>query len=68
MLASLEWVNVARVAVTVTHFPEERTLAGNEEEQEESLSRSRPEAAGYDPALLLPFCVQANPPQIPPET
>lgn len=56
-----------RIALTVVHFPDRRTLQGaaNEEEPEQA---AEPEqalgcAAGYDPAFLLPFCVQVRSPR-----
>jgi len=58
----LEWVDLRLVGVTVSHFPQSRTLAADEGDEDPTPS-SRGigcSSAGYDPAYLLPFCCQVH--------
>ena len=56
--AQLQKVDLALVALTVTHFPGSRTLEADEEEETEADSQDLDIAStiGYDPAFLLRFC------------
>ena len=63
-MEGLDCIDARRIAVTVTHFPESRTLAADEADEESVHScgplppTDRTGALGYDPAFLLPFCVK----------
>ena len=62
-MGGLDCIDARRIAVTVTHFPESRTLAADEADEESYHScgplppTDRTGTLGYDPAFLLPFCV-----------
>jgi hypothetical protein len=59
----LEWLDTRLVAITVTHFPDSRTLAADEADEEPTAAGwgTAVDTSGYDPAYLLPFCCQVIP-------
>ena len=54
--AQCEAVEFDLVAVTVTHFPEARTLQADEEDEERGSEAAA--SLGYDPVYFLHFCVE----------
>ena len=55
-----------RIALTAVHFPARCALSGDEHEEPDQASGLGRDAAalcpaGYDPAFLLPFCIQVLP-------
>ena len=61
-MAQSEAVSFDLVAVTVTHFPEARTLQADEEDDDSAQQSTA--AMAYDPAYLLPFCIQVSLPEV----
>ena len=57
-------IDARRCALTVIHFPEHSTMvpADNDLEHTPSLSSDAPacSTAAYDPAFLVPFCLQVS--------
>ena len=61
MAAQCDKVDFSLVAITVTNFPENRTIDADEED-EAGLGALQDSAVvqGYDPAYILPFCIEVK--------
>lgn len=61
LVKGLDFIDSRMVAVTVTHYPESRTLAANEADDPTPSGQGTAIGnLGYDPAYLLPFCCQVS--------